>query len=231
MVAAARYYSTFQVNTRAARPPKHAATRPTKTALSLGDSSQTDAPCSTRLTSARARAVGARVVRREPQLAAVPHIGRPRLRLGRDAHLVHVVPLLTSDVEAPAWWVVSDAIQHEAVRRPPRADLLGEQAAHVDPAEHLARGGVDAHDALRGLALIHRVDVTPQLALDPLELVDAVHALPRCAAEARVDDRHAPLHLVRLRVDVEELVPRVGHVQPHAVRGEAPPLRPDDLVQ
>ena len=39
MVAAARYYSTFQVNTRAARPPKHAATRPTKTALSLGDSS------------------------------------------------------------------------------------------------------------------------------------------------------------------------------------------------
>eukprot|EP00964_Phaeocystis_antarctica_P081608 scaffold51060_cov56-Phaeocystis_antarctica.AAC.2 len=30
---------TFQLNTRAARPPKHAATRPTKTALSLGDSS------------------------------------------------------------------------------------------------------------------------------------------------------------------------------------------------
>eukprot|EP00964_Phaeocystis_antarctica_P056227 scaffold33165_cov68-Phaeocystis_antarctica.AAC.1 len=35
MVAAARYYSTFQVNTRAARPPKQAATRPTKTALSI----------------------------------------------------------------------------------------------------------------------------------------------------------------------------------------------------
>ena len=29
----------FQLNTRAARPPKHAATRPTKPALSLGDSS------------------------------------------------------------------------------------------------------------------------------------------------------------------------------------------------
>eukprot|EP00964_Phaeocystis_antarctica_P146377 scaffold112632_cov63-Phaeocystis_antarctica.AAC.1 len=39
MVAAARYYSIFQVNTRAASPPKHAATRPTKTTLSLGDSS------------------------------------------------------------------------------------------------------------------------------------------------------------------------------------------------
>ena len=62
-------------------------------------------------------------------MAAVPHVGRPRLGLGRDAHLVHVVPLLAGDVEAAARWVVGDAVEHEAVRRPPRADLLGEQVS------------------------------------------------------------------------------------------------------
>ena len=62
-------------------------------------------------------------------MAPIPHLGRPRLELWRDAHLVHVVPLLAGDVEAAARWVVGDAIEHEAVRRPPRADLLGEQVS------------------------------------------------------------------------------------------------------
>ena len=69
------------------------------------------------------------VVRREAELAPVPHLGRPRLELWRDAHLVHVVPLLAGDVEAAARWVVGDAVEHEAVRSPPRTDLLGEKVS------------------------------------------------------------------------------------------------------
>ena len=77
----------------------------------------------------RDRPLSPLVVRREAELAPVPHLGRPRLELGRDAHLVHVVPLLAGDVEAAARWVVGDAVEHEAVRRPPRTDLLGEQVS------------------------------------------------------------------------------------------------------
>ena len=59
--------------------------------------------------------------------------------------------------------------------------------------------------------------------VDPLELVDAVDAI----MHRWVDDRHAPQHTVRVWLDHEELVARVGNVERVAVGGQPPPLLAD----
>src|SRR5688572_3141588 len=124
-----------------------------------------------------------------------------------DADLEQLRPALPGDEDALLRRVVRDAVQAVLVVAPL---AVGEQPPQVDDRDDVARLGIDAQD------LVLVPDVGPDLALDPLELVELA------LRHARGAHAHAAADLQRLRVDEAQLVAARRRDQARAVGRQAP---------